>query len=603
MVGVVRDLEKRSGEDLATDCEERYMQTLGQAPDPREVTSWQNSWPPLLTSLMQAGKGDLNIALEYQIARGYRVDAVVLGISDASPGLKAIFVELKQWKRTSPFDYDITSELVTYRRGDPRLHPVAQLSRYLGSFAGTTRKVWDELRGLVLLHNADEPFLHDLATARQEPGVELVGAAWVQDPLRRAPKAVRDLRPASARQVSAFLDAVWEPPAAIYQSLADALTPGPTQVPALAVGEQHQAIIQVVTSIEAGRQSGVGRLHLVTGSAGTGKTVLGLHLLATLRALSPVLQIKNSSVRLYLERFLTEEQRSLLTAPNFGRGLPGVVIIDEAHRVPKLLTELDRLYRNNPGTDVVLLLDEQQRISPQEGATTTELRARFGHRLAGFHTLTRQFRNNGSAAYERLLSNLLNGILTETTAPPDYDFAVAPTIEALSDWAGQYGSAGRLAAGYCWPWPRDDTGCVTVGAWSRPWNFHSRRTDADRTGPASPAWAWGEAGEGQVGCIYTSQGLEVDYIGVVIGPDLLLRKAGDGRLVWTSNLRALADGALLGAFRAAPSEDPLPYLINLYRILMTRGTRGARVFAVDPETQARLLAWWADTSGRTPTTP
>ena len=86
-----------------------------------------------------------------------------------------------------------------------------------------------------------------------------------------------------------------------------------------------------------------------------------------------------------------------------------------------------------------------------------------------------------------------------------------------------------MAAGYCWPWsdPRTDGSLVSdvsIGDWSRPWNLKGDR--ASGGAPPAALWASDPAGFGQVGCVYTAQGFEYDWNGVIMGPDLVWRDNG-----------------------------------------------------------------------------
>ena len=92
----------------------------------------------------------------------------------------------------------------------------------------------------------------------------------------------------------------------------------------------------------------------------------------------------------------------------------------------------------------------------------------------------------------------------------------------------------------------------------------------------------------EVGCIHTCQGLEVDYIGVIIGPDLVARS---GQLITQPDKRSKMDKSLSGyksLLKSNPSEahDRADRIIrNTYRTLLTRGLKGCYVFCSDPETQ------------------
>jgi uncharacterized protein len=140
----------------------------------------------------------------------------------------------------------------------------------------------------------------------------------------------------------------------------------------------------------------------------------------------------------------------------------------------------------------------------------------------------------------------------------------------------------RLVAGFCWPWSDPDRNGklvddVEVGAWRRPWNA---RSDAGRLAsgiPPSSLWASDPGGMEQVGCVYTAQGFEFDYVGVIWGPDIVYRFDNSG---WIGDKTASHDG------KVKPSRDRFAELVkNTYRVLLSRGLKGCYVYFVDKETE------------------
>lgn len=78
----------------------------------------------------------------------------------------------------------------------------------------------------------------------------------------------------------------------------------------------------------------------------------------------------------------------------------------------------------------------------------------------------------------------------------------------------------------------------------------------------------------QVGCIYTAQGFEFDYAGVIIGPDIRYDAIND---CLTTDITASKDPML--------NKDPKGfdgYVRNIYRVLMPRGVKGTFVYCCDP---------------------
>jgi DUF2075 family protein len=149
----------------------------------------------------------------------------------------------------------------------------------------------------------------------------------------------------------------------------------------------------------------------------------------------------------------------------------------------------------------------------------------------------------------------------------------------------QAGYGARMAAGYCWPWsdPRPDgtlEADVVIGDWSRPWNVKGDRT----VGGAPPAalWATEPAGFGQVGCVYTAQGFEYDWNGVIVGPDLVWRGYD-----WVANRPANRDPDLRSQTRVSDLEFGR-LLRNVYKVLLTRGMAGTILYSTDPETRELL---------------
>jgi len=277
-----------------------------------------------------------------------------------------------------------------------------------------------------------------------------------------------------------------------------------------------------------------------------------------------------------------------------------VLIVDEAHRI-----RLETTYRfmkaekrsGVPQADElvraarvpVFLIDEHQGVRPYEIGTVASLEeaaARNGAVVRRVN-LDGQFRCGGSEAYihwvERLLGLRPGG---PQPWPGDETFqllrAGSPERmeEELTDQISR-GYVARITAGFCWPWskPRPDgtlVDDVVIGSWSRPWNL---RADTELNGvPPSSLWATESAGFGQVACVYTAQGFEYDYGGVIMGPDLVWREDH-----WESSRAASRDRDL----RSADDFDQL--VRNTYKVLLTRGLLGCVLYSTDQETQ-RMLA-------------
>jgi len=121
---------------------------------------------------------------------------------------------------------------------------------------------------------------------------------------------------------------------------------------------------------------------------------------------------------------------------------------------------------------------------------------------------------------------------------------------------------------------------VVIGDWRRPWNVKGERSVGGA--PAASLWATDPAGFGQVGCVYTAQGFEYDFAGVIIGPDMVWRDSG-----WVTDRRASRDPAF-GLGSGATDADIDLLIRHVYKVLLTRGLAGVVIYSVDQETRALL---------------
>lgn len=140
----------------------------------------------------------------------------------------------------------------------------------------------------------------------------------------------------------------------------------------------------------------------------------------------------------------------------------------------------------------------------------------------------------------------------------------------------------RMTAGFCWEWSGAlENGLVAdvqIGDWHRPWNSKSERWIGDI--PPSSLWATDPGGFDQVGCVYTAQGFEYDWNGVILGLDFVWR---DGE--WVTDASQSEDRVVA---RGTRPEDFDKLIRNTYKVLLTRGMAGTILYSTDPETNDYL---------------
>ncbi len=248
----------------------------------------------------------------------------------------------------------------------------------------------------------------------------------------------------------------------------------------------------------------------------------------------------------------------------------------------------------------VFFLDENQHVTFGDIGTRDEIMKWAAEAGVGVQTinLVTQFRCGTSDHYVAWVDALLG--LTDSSdvqGMSDYDVRVVDDPEELRELINDRNSAGRsrLLAGYCWNWDKSaNAPDITIPGtkFAMYWNLY-------RDGQA-----WIEAPDSinTVGCIHTIQGLEGDYFGVIIGPDLAVQ---DGRLVGRREYRAKTDQALRG-LKKALKDDPLGaearaerLIRTTYRTLLTRGMKGTYIFCTDPDVANFIRARLPSKEGET----
>jgi DUF2075 family protein len=203
--------------------------------------------------------------------------------------------------------------------------------------------------------------------------------------------------------------------------------------------------------------------------------------------------------------------------------------------------------------------------------------------------LASQFRCNGSDGYLAWLDNTLQIRTTanDRLSSNEFDFRVFDSPSDLRDHIyalNRTNNKARMVAGYCWDWVSQKNPLMPDISFPGT-DFHAQ-WNLKQDGSL---WIMAEKSVEQVGCIHTCQGLEVDHIGVIVGPDLIVR---DGKVITDGMARSSKDGSVKG-FRGLHKKDPAaaqklvePIIKNTYRTLMTRGMKSCSVYCADKETAA-----------------
>jgi len=168
----------------------------------------------------------------------------------------------------------------------------------------------------------------------------------------------------------------------------------------------------------------------------------------------------------------------------------------------------------------------------------------------------------------------------------DFDFRIFSdpfSLEEAIRKKDKDGYTARMTAGFCWPWSKkaNPDGSlvkdVVIEDYKRPWNANPKTTGLSSDIPKSNLWASDPNGIDQVGCVYTAQGFEFDYVGVIFGLDLVY-DFDKGR--WLGNKNESED------YVVKRSKDKFLKLVkNTYRVLLSRGMKGCYVYFMDKDTE------------------
>lgn len=577
-----------------------------------EFRSWVNSLEYMYKVLNDDGiPRNSGIAIEYNLPNtAKRVDFLVSGY-DAKRSANVVIIELKQWEKLNKVEgLDALVETFTGGRERRVVHPSYQAWSYAEMIRDYNE--YAQIAGVNLWPCA---YLHNYMRVQDDPLDDPIYKDYLDEAPAFAKGDVRKLREFIKRVVetgddSEILYEIDNGRIKPSKSLQDAIVGMLESNPEFNLIDDQKVVFERI--MELSRQcerDGKKRVLIATGGPGTGKTVIAMNLLARLTQEGVFVQYcsKNSAPRtVYAKKLKGHRTKSSIDNMFKGSGAyveaprnaVGVVLADEAHR----LNEKSGLYGNQGINQIheiihaarlsVFFIDECQRVTVKDIGSVGEIKRWAAVNGAEVYEeeLTSQFRCNGSDGYLAWLDDVLE--IRETANYDiegiDYDFEVLDSPDEMRQKVierNQGSNKSRILAGYCWNWPRagradTNTHEITIGDFEISWNLDG-----------GEAFALSPTSINEAGCIHTTQGLEFEYVGVIIGDDL--RYEGD-HVVTDYTKRAGTDQSIKG-LKKMEREDPKHALKladeiikNTYRTLMTRGMKGCYVYATDPNLRSYL---------------
>jgi len=594
---------------IAEKLRDAFFQYFRYSPSPAEINSWRNSLRAMAQVLDFAGLKDHGVLLEYQLPlTSKRLDCLVAGKGEDTRD-QAVIVELKQWDRSLPSDGE--NEVLTWVGGSERemLHPsvqVGQYTRYLQdnhtAFHGGDDPV--SLHGCAYLHNynvqAGDPLLAPkFATSLSEFPVfserQVDSLANYLGAHLRGGGGMGTLRRIEASE--------YAPSKKLLDHVAKVIRGNPVYT---LLDEQLVVFDKVLAVARAGLSSGQKSVILVKGGPGTGKSVIAINLMAALleeefnaqyatgskaftETLRKIIGTRGSAQFKYFNSYTDIEPNAI-----------DVLVADESHRIRA--TSANRFTPKSARSDQpqiqqllkasrlgVYFVDDHQVVRPNEIGSVDYIRSHAideGCKVWEYE-LEAQFRCNGSDAFVNWINNTLGIRRTANVIwdlHEEFDFRIYDdplSLESAIRERSAQGHTARMVAGFCWDWSMPDKDGyllddVVIGDYRRPWDA---KYEAKKLAPGIPKaslWAYDPNGINQVGCVYTAQGFEFDYVGVIFGPDLVYDpKAGEWRGVPAKSADRMVKRA---------KESFVDLVKNTYRVLLSRGMRGCYVHFMDENT-------------------
>lgn len=587
---------------IADNIHKAYREHLGRMASESEYRSWENSMQRMSNVVMDVDIPlNAGITIEYQIPlTSKRIDFILSGYDDKDKK-QVVIVELKQWEKVKKTEKEGIVKTWLAKKERETTHPSYQAWSYaaiLQEYNSTVQEQGIGLHPCAYLHNCREH--------------EVLRSSFYSTYTAKAPAFLKD----DAEKLRAFIKKKihrGDNREIVYEIENGRLRPSKhlsNTIQSMLSGNQEFVLLdnQKVAYEEAlmlSCKASVNRkqVMIVKGGPGTGKSVIAVHLLAELTKRDLVTKYisKNAAPRaVYSSKLKGHFRKSIIDHLFGGTGsfydvetnIFDVLIVDEAHRL-NLKSGLFQNKGNNQIDEIIaaskvsiFFVDDNQKIHIKDigNAKLIENIAKKYNAKISYSELESQFRCNGADGYLAWLDNTLG--IRETAniklSTREYDFRVFDNPDELYQAIQKKNkktNSARMVAGYCWDWvskkdPNKFDITIPPFQFRMKWNL------------VKDGGNWIQVPESihEVGCIHTCQGLELDYVGVIVGEDL---KYEAGKVVTDVSKRSFMDQTIRGYKKRLKEKDP--YILqeindiirNTYRTLMTRGLKGCYVYFCD----------------------
>jgi len=544
---------------------------------------------------------DHGVILEYQLPlSSKRIDCIICG-HDKKEQENATIIELKQWESCEKADG--ANEVITWVGGAKRevLHPSAQVGQYQLYLQDTHTAFYKShnpihLNSCTYLHNYSyNP--NDVLFSLKFSDILKKYPLFTADNVDNLTEYLNDkLSKGNGIDVLKRIEeSKYRPSKKLMDHVSNVIKNKPEYI---LLDEQLIVYDKVFACAKKGFKDKSKTVIIIKGGPGTGKSVIAINLMADLLRDGFNAQYATGS------KTFTETLRKIIGRRgsvqfNYFNGYGqadnnavDVLICDEAHRIRE--TSASRFTKKHLRTEVpqieelikaakvvVFFIDDNQIVRPTETGSVDYIKYSASKKRCTLfeYELDVQFRCNGSEAFVNWINNTLGIKRTANVIwdlHEEFDFKIFNSPQslrkAIEGKNQDKPNSARLVTGYCWPWsnPRPDGSLVedvVIGDFKMPWEKKDK------------FWEWANeySGMNQMGTVYTAQGFEFDYIGVIIGPDLSYNL---DKTKWEGHPERSHDTTV------KRSKEKFTEMVkNAYRVLLSRGMKGCYVYFMDKNTE------------------
>lgn len=596
---------------IAMKLENAFFEYFGHHPSDSEVRSWRSSLRAVKDVFEYSGFNDHGILLEYQLPlSSKRLDCMICG-RDNEGRDNSVIIELKQWEAAQVSE--VSEHVITWMGGANRdvLHPSVQVGQYKLYLEDNHTAFFEE--NPISLHACS--YVHNYVPEKLDALFDVQYSSFIKSYPVFCEQDVKNLSLFLKRRVDLgngmpvlkrIQESKYGPSKRLLDEVVKVVKENKRYI---LLDDQLLAFDKVMNlvkhyDIEKGKT-----VIVVQGGPGTGKSVIAINLLAELSRLGKNAQYATGSkaftesLRKSLGNTAKSQIKYFNSYINADKNSIDVLVADESHRIR--VTSNNRFTKREfrsvtPQIEElikvakvpVFFIDDRQNVRPGEIGSCAYIREnaqRLGCDVQEYR-LDIQFRCQGSDKFVQWVNNTF-GIKKTAQAlwdskNTDFDFQILNSphelykkIKGKNDLEP---NSARIVAGFCWPWSQPNIDGtlvkdVVIGDFAMTWEGKETGRKLSPDVPPASLWPFDPRAVDQIGSIYTIQGFEFDYVGVIIGKDIIYNFETNK---WEGHPENSSDSVVKKA-----GNKFLDLIKNSYRVLLSRALKGCYVYFVDKETE------------------